>query len=212
MMRCRWADPRSDLYIAYHDHEWGRPEHDDRKLFEMLILEGFQAGLSWLTILNKREAFRTAFDHFEPAVVAQYGPEKVEALMEDAGIVRNRRKILAAIQNAKVFLSIQEEFGSFDSYLWGFTGGQVILNTDDTPHTHTELSDRISKDLKRRGMNFVGTTIIYSFLQATGVVNDHELACFCHPGNWTIPKNNNEVPSMEPRYKDAMLCAFSVLI
>lgn len=199
MMRCRWADPRSDLYIAYHDHEWGRPEHDDRKLFEMLILEGFQAGLSWLTILNKREAFRTAFDYFEPAVVAQYGPEKVEALMEDAGIVRNRRKILAAIQNAKVFLSIQEEFGSFDSYLWGFTGGQVILNTDDTPHTHTELSDRISKDLKRRGMNFVGTTIIYSFLQATGVVNDHELACFCHPGNWTIPKNNNEVPSMEPR-------------
>lgn len=199
MMRCRWADPRSDLYVAYHDHEWGQSEHDDRKLFEMLILEGFQAGLSWLTILNKREAFRTAFDYFEPAVVAQYGPEKVEALMEDTGIVRNRRKILAAIQNAKVFLSIQEEFGSFDSYLWGFTGGQVILNTDDTPHTHTELSDRISKDLKRRGMNFVGTTIIYSFLQATGVVNDHELACFCHPGNWSIPQNNNEVPSMEPR-------------
>ena len=199
MMRCRWADPRSDLYVAYHDHEWGQPEHDDRNLFEMLILEGFQAGLSWLTILNKREAFRTAFDYFEPAVVAQYGPEKVEALMEDTGIVRNRRKILAAIQNAKVFLSIQEEFGSFDSYLWGFTGGQVILNTDDTPHTHTELSDRISKDLKRRGMNFVGTTIIYSFLQATGVVNDHELACFCHPGNWSIPQNNNEVPSMEPR-------------
>ena len=134
MMRCRWADPRSDLYVAYHDHEWGQPEHDDRKLFEMLILEGFQAGLSWLTILNKREAFRTAFDYFEPVVVAQYGPEKVEALMEDTGIVRNRRKILAAIQNAKVFLSIQEEFGFFDSYLWGFTGGQVILNTDDTPH------------------------------------------------------------------------------
>ena len=199
MVRCRWADPNSEIYLAYHDREWGRPEHDDRKLFEMLILEGFQAGLSWLTILNKREAFRTAFDYFEPAVVAQYGPEKVEALMEDTGIVRNRRKILAAIQNAKVFLSIQEEFGSFDSYLWGFTGGQVILNTDDTPHTHTELSDRISKDLKRRGMNFVGTTIIYSFLQATGVVNDHELACFCHPGNWSIPQNNNEVPSMEPR-------------
>ena len=186
-------------YGGHHDHEWGQPEHDDRKLFEMLILEGFQARLSWLTILNKREAFRTAFDYFEPAVVAQYGPEKVEALMEDTGIVRNRRKILAAIQNAKVFLSIQEEFGFFDSYLWGFTGGQVILNTDDTPHTHTELSDRISKDLKRRGMNFVGTTIIYSFLQATGVVNDHELACFCHPGNWSIPQNNNEVPSMEPR-------------
>ena len=197
--RCRWANPKNELYIRYHDEEWGKLVRDDAKLFEMLILECFQAGLSWECILNKREAFRTAFAHFEPAVIAQYGPEKVEALMEDTGIVRNRRKILAAIQNAKVFLSIQEEFGSFDSYLWGFTGGQVILNTDDTPHTHTELSDRISKDLKRRGMNFVGTTIIYSFLQATGVVNDHELACFCHPGNWSIPQNNNEVPSMEPR-------------
>ena len=150
------------------------------------------------------------FDHMLTAF-ASYGGLglKIEAegdlevdghhTVEDTGIVRNRRKILAAIQNAKVFLSIQEEFGFFDSYLWGFTGGQVILNTDDTPHTHTELSDRISKDLKRRGMNFVGTTIIYSFLQATGVVNDHELACFCHPGNWSIPQNNNEVPSMEPR-------------
>ena len=197
--RCRWANPKNELYIRYHDEEWGKLVRDDAKLFEMLILECFQAGLSWECILNKREAFRTAFDYFEPAMVAQYGPEKVEALMEDTGIVRNRRKILAAIQNAKVFLSIQEEFGFFDSYLWGFTGGQVILNTDDTPHTHTELSDRISKDLKRRGMNFVGTTIIYSFLQATGVVNDHELACFCHPGNWSIPQNNNEVPSMEPR-------------
>ena len=199
MKRCRWADPSSELYTAYHDNEWGRPEHDDRKLFEMLILEGFQAGLSWLTILKKREAFRAAFDNFEPAVVAQYGPEKVEALMSDAGIVRNRRKIMAATQNARVFLTIQAEFGSFDRYLWGFTGGKVILNTDDEMRARTELSDRISKDLKRRGMNFVGTTIIYSFLQATGVVNDHELACFCHPGNLSIPKNNNEVPSMEPR-------------
>ena len=182
MTRCRWVDPNSEIYIRYHDQEWGRPEHDDRKLFEMLILESFQAGLSWLTILKKREAFRAAFDNFEPAVVAQYGPEKMEALMADAGIVRNRRKILAATQNAKVFLAIQEEFGSFDRYLLGFTDGKVVVNTDDVFHTHTELSDRISKDLKRRGMNFVGTTIIYSFLQATGVVNDHELACFCHPG------------------------------
>lgn len=117
MKRCRWADPSSELYTAYHDNEWGRPEHDDRKLFEMLILEGFQAGLSWLTILKKREAFRAAFDNFEPAVVAQYGPEKVEALMSDAGIVRNRRKIMAATQNARVFLTIQAEFGSFDRYL-----------------------------------------------------------------------------------------------
>ena len=183
MKRCRWADPSSELYTAYHDNEWGRPEHDDRKLFEMLILEGFQAGLSWLTILKKREAFRAAFDNFEPAVVAQYGPEKVEALMSDAGIVRNRRKIMAATQNARVFLTIQAEFGSFDRYLWSFTGGKVILNTDDEARAHTELSDRISKDLKHRGMSFVGTTIIYAFLQAVGVVNDHELSCFCHPNN-----------------------------
>lgn len=183
MKRCRWADPGSELYTAYHDNEWGRPEHDDRKLFEMLILEGFQAGLSWLTVLKKREAFRTAFDHFEPAVVARYGPEKVEALMADAGIVRNRRKITAAIQNAQVFLAIQEEFGSFDRYLWGFTGGKVILNTDDETRARTELSDRVSKDLKRRGMNFVGSTIIYSFFRATGVVNDHETCCFCYPRN-----------------------------
>ena len=183
MTRCRWADPRSEIYIAYHDREWGQPEHDDQKLFEMLILEGFQAGLSWLTILKKREAFRRAFDHFDPAAVAQYGPEKVESLMADVGIVRNRRKILASIQNAKTFLAIQEEFGSFDRYLWSFTEGEIIVNTDDVFHTHTDLSDRISKDLKRRGMSFVGTTIIYSFLQAVGVVNDHELTCFCHPRN-----------------------------
>ena len=181
MTRCRWVNLNSEIYIRYHDQEWGQPEHDDRKLFEMLILEGFQAGLSWLTILKKREAFHTAFDNFDPAVVAQYSPEKVESLMADARIVRNRLKILAAIQNAKVFLAIQKEFGSFDRYLWGFTGGKVILNTDDVFHTHSELSDRISKDLKRRGMKFVGTTIVYSFLQAVGVVNDHELACFCHP-------------------------------
>ena len=133
MVRCRWADPNSEIYLAYHDREWGRPEHDDRKLFEMLTLEGFQAGLSWLT----------------PAVVAEYGPEKVEALMADAGIVRNRAKIQAAIQNAGVFLAIQKEFGSFDRYLWGFTDGKVILNTDDVFHTSTDLSDKISKDLKR---------------------------------------------------------------
>ena len=147
----------------------------------MLILEGFQAGLSWLTILKKREAFRAAFDGFDPQVVARYGPEKVEALMADAGIVRNRAKIQAAIQSAQVFLAIQEAFGSFDHYLWGFTEGQVTLNTNDSFPTHTALSDRVSKDLKRRGMKFAGTTIVYSFLQAVGVVNDHELACFCHP-------------------------------
>ena len=179
--RCRWADSSSELYIAYHDREWGRPEHDDQKLFEMLILEGFQAGLSWITILKKREAFRRAFDGFDPAAVAGYGPEKLEALMADSGIVRNRRKIHAAVQNAKAFLAIQEEYGSFDRYLWGFTDGQVILNTDDAVRASSELSDRISADLKCRGMNFVGTVIIYSFLQAVGVVNDHETICWCYP-------------------------------
>lgn len=181
LKRCRWADPASELYIAYHDQEWGRPEHDDRKLFEMLILEGFQAGLSWLTILKKREAFRQAFDGFDPVIVAGYGPEKLEALMADPGIVRNRRKVEAAVQNARAFLDIQKEFGSFDRCLWGFTGGQVILNTDDAVRASSELSDRISEDLKRRGMKFVGTVIIYSFLQAVGVVNDHETECWRHP-------------------------------
>ena len=180
LKRCRWVDETSELYTAYHDQEWGRPEHDDRRLFEMLILEGFQAGLSWITILKKREAFRRAFDNFDPAVVAEYGPEKLEAQMADPGIVRNRRKLQAAVQNAKVFLAIQEEFGSFDRYLWGFTGGQVILNTDDEVRASTELSDRISADLKRRGMKFVGSVIIYSFLQAVGVVNDHETGCWCY--------------------------------
>ena len=179
--RCRWADPASELYTAYHDQEWGRPEHNDQKLYEMLILEGFQAGLSWLTILKKREAFRQAFDGFDPDLVAEYSSEKLETLMSNPGIVRNRRKIEASVQNAKVFLTIQKEFGSFDRYLWGFTQGQVILNTDDVVRASTELSDRVSKDLKHRGMKFVGTVIIYSFLQAVGVVNDHETGCWCYP-------------------------------
>lgn len=179
--RCRWADPVSELYLAYHDQEWGRPEHDDQKLFEMLILEGFQAGLSWITILKKREAFRKAFDGFDPTIVTGYGPEKLEDLMADSGIVCNRRKIEAAVTNAAAFLEIQKEFGSFDRYLWGFTQGQVILNTDDQVRASSELSDRISADLKRRGMKFVGTVIIYSFLQAVGVVNDHETGCWCYP-------------------------------
>ena len=182
LKRCCWADPNSELDIAYHDQEWGRPEHDDQKLFEMLILEGFQAGLSWITILKKREAFRRAFDRFDPAVVAGYGAEKLETLMSDPGIVRNRRKIEAAVTNAAVFLEIQKEFGSFDRYLWGFTGGEIILNTDDQVRASSELSDRISADLKRRGMKFVGTVIVYSFLQAVGVVNDHERSCWCRSG------------------------------
>lgn len=183
MNRCGWVDLSSKVYVDYHDNEWGQPVHDDKKLFEMLILEGFQAGLSWLTILKKREAFRQAFDGFDPAVVSEYGEDKMQSLMSDAGIVRNRRKIQAAVQNAKAFLAIEREFGSFDSYLWSFTNGQVVLNTDDQLKSTSELSDRISKDLKRRGMNFVGSTIIYSFLQAVGMVNDHELSCALHPHN-----------------------------
>ena len=179
--RCRWADPASELYIAYHDQEWGVPEHNDQKLVEMLILEGFQAGLSWITILKKRDAFREAFDGFDPAAVAEYSPEKQDALMNNPGIVRNRRKIEAAVVNAGVFLKIQKEFGSFDRYLWAFTDGQVILNTDDEVRASSELSDRISADLKRRGMKFVGSVIIYSFLQAVGVVNDHETGCWRYP-------------------------------
>ena len=178
LTRCRWADPASELYTDYHDQEWGVPEHNDQKLFEMLILEGFQAGLSWITILKKRDAFRKAFDGFDPAVVAGYGPEKRETLMNDPGIVRNRRKIEAAVANARAFLEIQKEFGSFDRYLWAFTDGQVILNIDDEVRPRSELSDRISADLKRRGMKFVGSTIIYAFLQAVGVVNDHETGCW----------------------------------
>ncbi|WP_297872591.1 DNA-3-methyladenine glycosylase I [uncultured Oscillibacter sp.] len=179
--RCHWADPNSDLYLAYHDQEWGVPEHDDRHLFEMLILEGFQAGLSWITILKKREAFRRAFDGFDPSIVAGYGSDKLESLMSSPDIVRNRRKIQAAVTNAAVFLEIQKEFGSFDCYLWSFTKGQVILNTDGQVRASSELSDRISADLKRRGMKFVGTVIIYSFLQAVGVVNDHETGCWRYP-------------------------------
>lgn len=179
--RCRWADPSSELYTAYHDQEWGRPEHDDCRLFEMLILEGFQAGLSWITILKKREAFRRAFDGFDLAAVAGYDSEKLAALMTDPGIVRNRRKIEAAVTNAAAFLKIQREFGSFDRYLWGFTQGQVILNRENQLRASSELSDRISADLKRRGMKFVGTVVIYSFLQAVGVVNDHETDCWRYP-------------------------------
>ena len=177
LKRCDWA--RSDLSIAYHDREWGVPVHDDRKLFEFLILEGAQAGLSWEIILNKREGYRAAFSLFDPAKVARYDERKRERLVQDARIVRNRLKIGAAIQNAKSFLAVQAEFGSFDRYIWQFVDGipkkrkrgQAVL-------THTPESDAMSKDLGRRGFKFVGTTICYSFMQAVGLVNDHNLSCF----------------------------------
>lgn len=178
--RCIWAEDVPEIYQMYHDYEWGIPVHDDQKLFEMLILEGFQAGLSWLTILKKREAFREAFDHFDVQKVASYDMEKEEELRNNPAIVRNRLKIHATVENAHVFINIQQEYGSFHAYLWQFTDHKIIyLNDQEIPVT-TPLSDQISKDLKQRGMRFVGSTIIYSFLQAVGVVNDHTIGCFKH--------------------------------
>ncbi len=177
--RCGWCNLNNPLYVAYHDEEWGVPRHDDRMLFELLVLESFQAGLSWETILNKREAFRAAFDGFDPEKVAAYGPEKTAALLEDRSIVRNRRKIAAAIQNAGVFLDIQGEWGSFDAYLQHFTEGRVIY---ETGKASSPLSDRVSADLRRRGMSFVGTTIVYAYLQAVGVIYSHDPGCFLYRG------------------------------
>jgi DNA-3-methyladenine glycosylase I len=180
--RCGWAgdDP---LYIAYHDNEWGVPVHDDRALFEFLILEGAQAGLSWITILRKRDNYRRAFDGFEAKKIARYDDAKVRALLADPGIVRNRLKVAAAIQNAQAFLSIQKEFGSFNTYVWQFVGGSPQQNRrrsiNDVP-AKTAESDTLSKDLQRRGFKFVGSTICYAFMQAVGMVNDHTLDCFRH--------------------------------
>jgi DNA-3-methyladenine glycosylase I len=182
-LRCRWAgtDP---LYIAYHDHEWGVPVHDDRLLFEFLTLETFQAGLSWITILKKRENFREAFDGFDYRMIAEYGQEKIDALLGNAGIIRNKLKIRATITNARAFMDVQREFGSFDHYIWGFVDHQPILNhwqhDDDVP-PNTPLSDAISKDLKKRRFKFVGSTVVYAHMQATGMVNDHIVKCFRHP-------------------------------
>jgi DNA-3-methyladenine glycosylase I len=178
--RCAWAgtDP---MYVAYHDEEWGVPVHDDRRLFEFLVLEGAQAGLSWSTILRKRDAYRRAFDRFDPRKVARYDKRKVAALLADAGIVRNRAKIESAVKNAKAFLDVQEEFGSFDAYQWRFVDGRPRQNrrraVGDIP-ARTAESDAMSKDLKRRGFSFVGSTILYAHMQAVGMVNDHVLDCF----------------------------------
>jgi DNA-3-methyladenine glycosylase I len=169
---------------AYHDQEWGRPLHDDRKIFEFLILEGMQAGLSWRTVLYKRENFRRAFHDFDPVKVARYTVSDVRRLLADAGIIRNKQKILAAINNAKRFLEVQKEFGSFDRYLWGFVGGKPVvsrLKSFSEMPARTPLSDLISKDLKARGFKFVGSTIVYSHLQATGIVNDHLVTCLRYP-------------------------------
>ena len=178
MQRCVWVDEKSEIYKKYHDTEWGVPKFNDRDLFELLVLEGFQAGLSWLTILKKRENFRNAFDNFSVEKVAQYGNDKIEQLLQNEGIIRHKGKITASINNAKIFIEIQKEFGSFANYIWSFTDGKVIKNKDDKFVTTSPLSDKISKDLKKRGMKFVGSTIIYSYLEAIGVLNNHSTQCF----------------------------------
>jgi DNA-3-methyladenine glycosylase I len=179
MIRCEW--PKNDLAIKYHDEEWGAPLHDERALFEFLVLEGAQAGLSWDTILRKREAYREAFDNFDVERVAGYAERKIAQLLQNEGIIRNRLKVNSAVTNAKAFLKVQKEFGSFDKYIWAFVDGKPIVNcwreSSQIPAT-SKVSDRISKDLKQRGFSFVGSTIIYAHMQATGMVNDHLTSCF----------------------------------
>jgi DNA-3-methyladenine glycosylase I len=183
-VRCTW--PVTDLDIAYHDSEWGVPVHDDRTLFEFLTLEGAQAGLSWSTILKKRDNYRRAFADFDPARVARFSTAKIEKLMQDSGIVRNRLKIESTVSNARAFLTVQNEFKTFDAYIWQFVGGKPLVNARqsmrDIPASTPE-SDAMSKDLKRRGFRFVGTTICYAFMQATGMVNDHLVTCFRYNAN-----------------------------
>lgn len=186
--RCSWAGDLP-IYVDYHDNEWGRPVHDDNQLFEMLILEGMQAGLNWITVLKKREAFREAFDGFDPEKVALYGEEKILELLQNEGIIRNRLKVNAAVINAKAFLKVQQTYGSFDRFIWGYVNGTPIINrpekTEDIPAT-TPLSDEISRDLKKMGFKFAGSTIIYAFMQATGMVDDHVTGCFvckAHPSS-----------------------------
>ena len=177
MQRCSWLNLNNPLYVKYHDEEWGVPVYDDHKLFEMLLLESFQAGLSWECILNKREAFKKAFDNYNYKKIKDYNEEKQKELMNNKNIIRNKRKISATIKNAKIFMEIQKEYNSFSNYLWHFTNNKIIYETGKTTST---LSDQISKDLKKRGMSFVGTTIIYSYLQAIGMINSHEKNCYLY--------------------------------
>jgi len=175
--RCFWVNMNNPLYVKYHDNEWGIPKYDDKYLFELLVLESFQAGLSWECILNKREYFRTALEDFDYNKISLYDETKINELMNNKNIVRNRRKIAALISNSNVFISIQKEFGSFSNYIWSFTNNKQIIHKGNIIYTHNSLSDKISKDLKKRGMKFVGTTIIYSYLQAIGIINDHDSDC-----------------------------------
>ena len=180
MKRCFWVDEKSEIYVKYHDEEWGNPKFDDRDLFELLILEGFQAGLSWLTVLKKRQAFRVEYENFDVEKVANFDENKIAKMLANKEIIRSEQKIRASILNAKIFMKIQKEFGSFSDYIWGFTGHKIGYNTDGKVIVSNELSDKISKDLKKRGMKYVGTVIVYSYLQAIGIVNDHDKECFLH--------------------------------
>lgn len=179
--RCAWAEGQFEEYITYHDEEWGVPVHDDRKHFEFLILEGAQAGLSWATVLKKREGYRTAFADFDPEIVAKYDEDKIQELLQFEGIIRNKLKVRGSVTNAQKFLEAQQEFGSFDAYIWSFVGGKTIVNSPknmkEVPATSPE-SDALSKDLKKRGFKFVGSTIMYAHMQACGLVNDHTVDCF----------------------------------
>ncbi len=181
-IRCSWANPANPRYLDYHDHEWGVPCHDENRLFEMLNLEGAQAGLSWETILNKRASYRAAFDGWDAEKIARYDAAKVAQLLADPGIVRNRLKVAAAITNAQAYLRLREEGATLDSFLWAYVGGLPIVNsyTRETRPAKTALSDRLSKDLARRGFKFVGSTIVYAYMQGIGMVDDHDVDCFCH--------------------------------
>lgn len=178
--RCHWLNVKNPLYVKYHDEEWGIASYDDKYLFEMLLLESFQAGLSWECILNKREDFRTAFDNFDYQKIANYNEDKINNLLENKNIIRNKLKIKATINNAQIFLEIQKEYQTFSNYIWHFTNNEIIKNTTDSFNTTSSLSDEISKDLIKRGMKFVGSIIIYSYLQAIGIINDHEKDCFLY--------------------------------
>lgn len=180
MKRCFWVDEKSEIYKKYHDEEWGVPKYDDRDLFELLVLEGFQAGLSWLTVLKKREAFKKAYDDFDVEKVAKYDEKKISKLLVNKGIIRSEQKIRASISNAKIFIEIQKEFGSFSNYIWKFTENKIVFNETDKTVVSNELSDKISGDLRKRGMKYTGTVIIYSYLQAIGIVNDHDKDCFLY--------------------------------
>lgn len=179
MERCSWVNLDNEIYIKYHDEEWGTPEHDDQKLYELLLLESFQAGLSWVCVLNKRENFRQAYDYFDIDKVVNYDDNKIQELLGNPGIIRNKRKINASIQNSRIFKEIQKEKGSFDNYIWSFTNNSIVYE-EFTSRTTSPLSDEISKDLKRRGMTFVGSTIIYSYLQAIGIIHGHSKNCTCY--------------------------------